>query len=153
MKTNLKRINTQTINDEENKSTNVVIDWEIDYSKRPCADALFQFIKQSTPLNELDGIHTSCSMDKDKLKFYFTTHYFVKVKNTEYNQNKLYRICMNGNFRRAMRIQNTINTLFFLKWKEYTDFLCDIMNFNDGKIAMKAAEFHRLYEHDKMTNK
>lgn len=155
MKVHLKRLNTNTINDEERKITSVIIDWEISYATNPIADILLELIKKTVKPKDLHDIHPTLKVDKFALKFYFTTKSFIKVKdeNVEYNPTILYRLCMNANHRKSMHIQNKINNLTLKKWQDYSGFLSEICNFNKDRISMLEWEFHRLYNHGKMTNK
>lgn len=155
MKVYLRRLKTDTINDEERKITSVIIEWEISYATNPIADILLELIKKTVKPNDLHDIHPTLKVDKFVLKFYFTTKSFIKIKdeNVEYNPTILYRLCMNANHRKSMHIQNKINLLILNKWQEYSSFLGEIVDFNKDRISMMEYDFHRLYNNSKMTNK
>lgn len=155
MKVYLRRLKTDTINDEERKITSVIIEWEISYATNPIADILLELIKKTVKPNDLHDIHPTLKVDKFVLKFYFTTKSFIKIKdeNVEYNPTILYRLCMNANHRKSMHIQNKINLLILKKWQECSSFLGEIVDLNKGRISMMEYDFHRLYNNGKMTNK
>lgn len=155
MKVHLKRLNTNTINDEENKSTKVTIEYEISYATNPIADALLSLVKKTVKPKDLHDIHPTIKIDTNVLKFYFTTESFIKIKdeNMEYDPTILYTLCVNANHRKSMQIQNKINRLILNKWQEYSSFLNEICDFNKDRILMMRYDFHRRYDHGKMTNK